>query len=177
MPTPISHFAVGYALGTWAQDAVPARRVCLVAAVCAALPDIDVLGSAFPAAHASLFVHRAITHSVGFAIVASLIATALFFRGNQWAAQRLRIGLILWLALLSHICLDGLSTYSTGVEFLAPFSQHRFRFPWTPLGNPSWSLGAQLSQEAVVVFLPAVFFAWLKLQLRRGQTTSGPAAA
>jgi len=63
---------------------------------------------------------------------------------------------ILGLALLSHACLDALSTYSLGVEFFAPFSQQRFPVLWTPLGVASGSLVGQLVQEAIVVLLPAL---------------------
>jgi inner membrane protein len=177
MPTPVSHLAVGFAVAAWAQPGVPSRRVCVIAAACAGLPDIDVLGAALPGVDASLFGHRAITHSLAFAILAAALATSLFFRSEQWAQSRLRIGLILGLASLSHGCLDALSTYSTGLEFFAPLSQQRFRFPWTPLGNPHWSLGAQLGQEAVFVFLPAVLLAWSAFKLRRGQVSPRPAAA
>jgi membrane-bound metal-dependent hydrolase YbcI (DUF457 family) len=92
--------------------------------------------------------------------------TFLFFRGPPWAEQRARIGLVLCLALLSHGCLDALSTYSFGVEFFAPFSPQRFRFPWTPLGDPSGTLAGQLVQELFVVFLPAVLLAWLAFRIR-----------
>lgn len=166
MPTPITHFAVGFAVAAWAQEGVPTRRVCLAAAVCAALPDIDVLASALHPTNASFLSHRAITHSLVFALVAAVIATSAAFRAGEWAGKRLRIGLVLALALLSHSCLDALSTYSAGVEFLAPFSQQRFRFAWTPLGNPAWSIGGQLLQDAVVVLLPAVLLGWLGLKIR-----------
>ena len=43
MPTPVSHAAVGFAVAAWAPGA-PTRRLCLVAAACAALPDIDAIG-------------------------------------------------------------------------------------------------------------------------------------
>jgi len=124
--------------------------VCLVAAACAALPDIDYFG--WPVAH------RAITHSLAFAVVGAVAATFIF-------------------ALLSHGCLDALSTYSFGIEFFAPFSQQRFRFPWTPLGDPTGELAGQLVQEAIVVLLPAVVLAWLAFRVRdraaSAQVTSG----
>ena len=83
-----------------------------------------------------------------------------------WTQQRARIALILGLALLSHACLDALSTYSYGVGFLAPFSHERYRFWWTPLGEPTGSLAGQLMQEAIVVLLPAVLLAWLGFKFR-----------
>jgi inner membrane protein len=158
VPTPISHAAVGFAIAAWTQQRPPTRRLCLVAAACAALPDIDFFG--WPVAH------RAITHSLAFAVVAAVAVTFIFFRGPPWAEQRARIGLVLWLALLSHGFLDALSTYSFGVEFFAPFSQQRFRFPWTPLGDPNGTLARQLVQELFVVFLPAVLLAWLAFRIR-----------
>lgn len=158
MPTPISHAAVGFAIAAWTQQRPPTRRVCLVGAACAALPDIDFFG--WP------FAHRAITHSLAFAIVGAAAATFIFFRGPPWTQQRARIALVLGLALLSHASLDALSTYSFGVEFFAPFSQQRFRFAWTPLGDPNGSLAGQLVQEAIVVFLPAVVLAWLAFRVR-----------
>ena len=157
MPTPITHAAVGYAIAAWTQPDAPTRRVCLIAAACAALPDVDVI---------TPFAHRGITHSLAFALVATLVTTVLFFRGNQWSAARGRIAAMLGLALLSHSCLDALSTYSYGVEFFAPFSLQRYRFAWTPLGDPSGSLVGQLMQEATFLLAPAVLVAWLGLRLR-----------
>ena len=148
---------VGYALGVWTQRGVPLRRVCIAAAACAALPDIDVLG-------APLIAHRGITHSIVFAISAALVVTAVFFRHEH---DQTRSALVLVLALLSHSCLDALSTYSYGVAFYAPFSEQRYRFAWTPLGDPSGRLARQLMQEALVVLLPALVLSWLGLRRRR----------
>jgi inner membrane protein len=132
----------------------------VVAAACAALPDIDALGWPLHISSASLFAHRAITHSLAFALTATLLATAIFFRGAQWTPSRARVAVVLGLALLSHGCLDALSSYSLGVEFFAPFSQERFRFLWTPLGVASGSLVGQLVQEAMVILLPALLLVW-----------------
>lgn len=126
---------------------------------------------------ASLFGHRAITHSLAFALIAAVAVTSVLFRSDEWAQRRTRVGLILGLALLSHSCLDALSTYSVGLEFLAPFSQERFRSAWTPLGNPNWGLGTQLAQEASFVLLPAMLAVWFGLKYRGRPLASKPAAA
>jgi inner membrane protein len=161
VPTPISHAAVGFAIAAWTQRATPSEggRVCAVAAACAALPDIDVIGWLLHLSDASLFSHRAITHSLAFALVTAAVAA--------WTQRSNRLFVILGLALLSHGFLDALSTYSVGIAFLAPFSMERFRFLWTPLGSPNGALAGQLVQEAVVVLLPAVVLAWLGLKVRR----------
>jgi len=172
LPTPVSHAAVGFAIAAWTQQAPPATRVCVAGAACAALPDIDVLWSPLHLAGTSPFAHRAITHSLAFALIGALVITAVFFRSER-REQRSRVALVLGLALLSHGCLDALSRYSLGIEFFAPFSAQRFRFPWTPLGDPT-GLTGQLIQEALVVFLPAVLIGWLGLRLRSRSVMTTP---
>ena len=159
VPTPLSHAAVGYALGVWAPRGLPVRREWLAAAACAALPDIDVLG-------APLVAHRGITHSLLFALVAAVVVAIVFFPRNG-SLSRSSVMIVLGLALLSHSCLDALSSYSFGVEFFAPFSDQRYRFLWTPLGDPGGRLSRQLLQEALVVLLPAVLLGWLGLKRHR----------
>jgi membrane-bound metal-dependent hydrolase YbcI (DUF457 family) len=161
VPTPISHATVGYALGIWTQRGLPARRVLIAAAACAALPDIDLLFSPF-------IEHRAITHSLLFAVVVALVVPMLLVpspgREGQW-----RIALVLGLAILSHSFLDALSRYSYGIEFFAPVSTQRYRFVWTPLGDSAGRLSRQLLQETVVVLLPALIAIWLGLRVKQAR--------
>jgi len=165
VPTPFSHAAVGFAIGAWTAPAPPSTRACVAAAACAALPDIDVLwSSGLP--HSSPFAHRALTHSVLFALCAALAVAAIFFRNERWQASPARMALVLGLALLSHSFLDALSSYSLGIAFFAPFSEHRFRFPWTPLGRPAGMIVSQLMLESLLVFLPAALIAWLGWRIR-----------
>jgi len=162
VPTPVSHATVGYALGIWTQRGAPVRRVCVAAAACAALPDIDVLFSPFVA-------HRAITHSLTFAVVIALLATGMLFPGIKWREGRRRVALVLGIAMLSHSTLDALSHYSYGIEFFAPFSAQRYRFLWTPLGDPEGRLSHQLLQEALVVLLPALVAVAVGLRVKRAR--------
>jgi inner membrane protein len=148
---------VGYALGVWSQRGIPVRRVCVAAAACAALPDIDILAS-------PLIAHRGITHSLLFALTAAALATVLFFRARgRW------IFVVLSVALLSHSILDAFSSYSVGLAFFAPFSDQRYRFVWTPLGDPAGRLSHQLLQEGLVVLVPALVAIWLGLRIRRAR--------
>ena len=148
---------MGYALGVWSQRGIPVRRVCVAAAACAALPDIDILAS-------PLIAHRGITHSLLFALTAAALATVLFFRARgRW------IFVVLSVALLSHSILDAFSSYSVGLAFFAPFSDQRYRFVWTPLGDPAGRLSHQLLQEGLVVLVPALVAIWLGLRIRRAR--------
>lgn len=62
-------------------------------------------------------------------------------------------------------------------EFFAPFSVHRYRFLWTPLGDRNGELVGQFYQEALFVLLPAVLASWLGLRLRRPGVRPRAAAA
>lgn len=161
MPTPISHAAVGYALGIWTQRGVPMRRVCLAAAVCAALPDIDLL-------FAPYIEHRAITHSLTFAFVIALLAPGIVLPGVTWR-EGWRLAAVLGIATLSHSFLDALSQYSYGIAFVAPFSDERYRFLWTPLGDPAGRLSRQLLQETLVVLFPALLLVWLGFRTKHSR--------
>jgi hypothetical protein len=95
--------------------------------------------------------------------VAAALATVLFFRDRQG------MFVLLLVALLTHSVLDGFSSYSVGLAFLAPFSPQRYRFLWTPLGDPAGRLPHQLLQEALVVLLPVALAIVLGLRTRRAQ--------
>ena len=111
-----------------------------------------------------LIAHRGITHSLLFAFTAAALATALFFRGRgRW------IFVVLTVALLSHGLLDACSRYSVGLAFFAPFSDQRYRFVWTPLGDPAGRLSYQFLQEGLVVLVPALLAIWLGLRIRRAR--------
>jgi len=176
VPTPISHAAVGLAIGAWTSPRPATVRVCVAAAACAALPDIDVLLWPLNLPDTSPFAHRALTHSLVFAVTAALAIAFLFFSDERWKASRTRIALVLVLALLSHSCLDALSTYSLGIGFFVPFSEQRYRFPWSPLGRPGGTIAGQLTQEALLVFLPAALIAWLGWRIRHRCAPAAPAA-
>ena len=135
------------------------RRVCLAAAACAALPDIDLLFFPF-------IEHRAITHSLMMVFVVAVLAPAIVLPDVKWRDGRWRIAAVLGIAILSHSSLDALSHYSEGIEFLAPFSEQRYRFFWTPLGDPADRLSRQLLQETLVVFIPALLLVWLGLRTK-----------
>lgn len=153
----------------------PSTRVCVAATACAVLPDIDVLWSpGLPVS--SPFAHRALTHSLLFALVAAIVVAFMLFSGDAWRPTRTRIAGTLLLALLSHSCLDMLSTYSYGIGVFVPFSEHRFRWPWTPLGRPTGTILSQLVEEGLVVFLPAMVIAWLGWRIRSRRAVPTAAA-
>lgn len=96
--------------------------------LCAALPDIDVLGYFWKIPYGSFWGHRGITHSLSFA--ALIAATGgLFFRRKSGAA----FAVYLFLRAASHDLLDALTSGGLGAAFFSPFKTTRYFFPWRPI--------------------------------------------
>lgn len=103
------------------------RAVLVWLAICAMLPDADVVAFWFGVPYDSLFGHRGITHSIPFALGVGLLAARLLGRRD--------LGTAAWFALAtaSHPLLDALTDGGRGVALLAPFSADRYFFPWRPI--------------------------------------------
>ena len=132
-------------------------RLPVACAVCAALPDIDLL---------YMPTHRTATHSVPVAILVTIVAVAVTGWVNpvrEWCASRsgsgsqtLVVGLAFGLAWSSHILLDWLGADANpplGVQAFWPFSDRWFFsgldiFPGTQRRNP-------LSMAAMLINLRA----------------------
>lgn len=132
MATVPTHAFVGLAV----TDLVAGRHATwplrIAGAVCAALPDLDVLLMRYAdVAYADPWGHRGITHGLAFAVGLGFLVTLLFFRRSL--PSFLRIGLALTLATASQGALDALTDGGLGVAFLAPFGHERYFFPWTPI--------------------------------------------
>jgi inner membrane protein len=128
--------------------------VYVAAAICAAMPDLDVISWPFHTPNSSLWSHRAFTHSLLFAVIAGAAAVWIGFRGAQWDGRRVRLWVVLALATATHGLLDACTSYSFGVELLAPFTKHRYRFPIPPFGTPVHRLVPAIAQEFCFVMLP-----------------------
>jgi inner membrane protein len=125
MPSPIGHALSGLALAwTVAPSGIPGvdRRLPLVAAALAALPDIDLLAPQ---------THRTVTHSAGAVIVVTIIAavvTRQVTRRGVWT-----IAAVCGAAYASHLLLDwlGVDHFAPyGIQALWPFSDAWYISGW-----------------------------------------------
>src|SRR5438034_780659 len=89
MPTVMSHAIAALALGPAFRRAGWPARVWWAAAICAAVPDADVLGVFAGVPLGSLLGHRGLTHSLAFAAALAAIVTPLLVapgtRRRLWA--------------------------------------------------------------------------------------------
>ena len=174
MPTIFSHALAGAALGTvFPLPARPARHL-VAGALCAVIPDADVVAFWFGMPWGHVLGHRGITHSLSFAAILAAVVVGSAFRGRTWEGRRGTVWLFLFLATASHGILDALTDGGPGVAFLAPFDDTRYFLPWQPLPVSPISLerffsarGRRvLEAEALWIGLPAVVLAAAGTALR-----------
>ena len=134
MPTIFSHAVVGAVASRFiAVPSVSPRRLAVWSALCALLPDLDVLGIPGVDLWNNAFAHRGLTHSLAFALLTGIVVATVLTR----PAHTRRVWLLLCAyfssVTLSHALLDMLTDGGPGVQLLAPFSDAEFFFPWRPI--------------------------------------------
>lgn len=160
------------------------HRIWAMAAVYAALPDLDAIGYWLGVPYDSLWGHRGITHSLTVALLLAGATAALGFHNSDPKMSRPRLGLFLFLVVASHGFLDAFTNGGLGIAFLAPFDGGRYFFPVHPIEvSPigirpfftarGWVI---IRSELVWVWLPAALLAALALGIRRlGARPAAPA--
>ncbi len=126
MPSPVGHAVAGLIVALASERPQPRAALApvpwtllLVCMVLAALPDLDYV---YPPSH------RGPTHSIGAAVIATLIAAAV----TRWTTGRTswRIAAVCGLAYFSHVVMDWLGedpTPTPGVKALWPFTDQLFK--------------------------------------------------
>lgn len=161
MPSPLGHALGGAAIGLLASRRAP-RPFLLAAsfALIACLPDLDLFTRQ----------HSGMTHSIGFAALAALIAGL--------AQRDKRFALAAAAAYASHILFDWLGEDTApplGVMALWPFSTEYFMAPFTPLPPVSrryWMPGFWTHTVKVALFELTVFGVLAALAWTRHRTRS-----
>ena len=128
MPSAIAHAAPALALiPAFANRATPAR-LWIAGALCAAAPDLDVIGFAFGIPYGHWLGHRGVTHGIPFAAALAAAVAWVWFR-----PLRVRAWLYLFFATASHGALDALTNGGLGVALLSPFDTTRYFAPFRPI--------------------------------------------
>jgi inner membrane protein len=142
------------------------------------LPDIDVIGFSFGIQYGDMFGHRGFTHSLFFALLAGGLAAWQIPNPNSQTPNPNRVAMFLWFTAvtLSHGVLDAMTNGGRGIAFFAPFSNHRYFFPWrpiqvSPIGAGFFSLRGLnvLASEARWNWVPSAIIA-LSARMFRGPT-------
>lgn len=158
MPSSVAHGLAAAALGAALYPFEP-RRLYTVAAAGAILLDVDAVGRPFGRGDVAwLGGHRALTHSLPFAVALAVVAVATTCRGPRWQGRRRGAWTYFALAFALHGALDALTTYGEGVMFLAPLSAWRYKAAWQPFHG--------ILPEIGIIWVPALCILWYRRRVR-----------
>ena len=179
MPTVFTHAAAAISLGTLFATPPARLRVSAVAALCAVVPDADVVAFRFGIPYDHVLGHRGLTHSLAFALALGGVAAWLV----RWpAVPAWRRWAFFSAATASHGLLDAMTDGGLGIAFLAPFSGARYFLPWRPIAVSPISIHGFLSARGLAVMASELRWVWapafvlavcgLVLRRRIGRSTS-----
>lgn len=169
MPSSIGHALVARVIGGAILSEQTPRSLWVTGIIAAVIPDIDAIGRPVGLGDLeALGGHRALTHSIPFAVVAGLVlATMARAMCKRHPPPWARLALFYSLALASHGILDLFATYGSGVCLWCPLSKTRY------VG--SWRILSPLS-ELWYLWAPSVLLAWLIHKYRQKASRAAPTA-
>jgi inner membrane protein len=175
MASAFSHAIAAAAIGMATVTGPLRVRLWVLGAVCAVVPDLDVVHRAFGIPYSHVLGHRGLSHSLLAAAALACLMTGLVRRRWPASASAPRLWVLFFLTTASHGVLDAMTTGGLGVAFFAPFSTARYFLPWrpivvSPLSIPEffseWGMRVMWS-ELAWVWLPSAAVALAALALRR----------
>ena len=158
MPSAFSHAVAALAVGTAFFGRRAPARVWTLGAVCAALPDVDVIGFKFGIHYGDLLGHRGLTHSLAFAAVLAGLVLPLARTSEGPSAARLWT--FLFVATASHGFLDAFTNGGLGVAFFSPFNPTRYFFPFRPIVVSPIAIGRFFSGRGLDVLRSELVWVW-----------------
>jgi inner membrane protein len=161
MPSVFSHAIAAAALGAVMAASPPRRVVWSVGALCAVLPDLDVLTMPLGVPWGHVLSHRGLSHSLPFAAGLALVVAAIVSRWLPADPGRLRLWAFFFAATASHGLLDAMTSGGPGIAFFAPFSDARYFFPWRPIVVSPLGISAFFSRWGLEVMASELVWLWL----------------
>ena len=162
MPTIFSHSLAAVALGSAYPERKLPPRFWVLAALCAALPDVDVLGFTLGLSRDDVLSHRGFTHSLFFAAgIGFLIVVAFFSNWEKFSKRWWTLIAFFFIVTASHGVLDAMTNGGRGIAFFAPFSDTRYFFPWRPIEVSPLGLDRFLSGRGLEVMISEFKWIWI----------------
>jgi inner membrane protein len=146
----VTHITLGACVGELVLGKKLGKQALLWGAAAQSLPDIDSAAALFVSPDQALLIHRGVTHSFFFSIVAGL-ALAFFARRihQKVYLQFVTLALFFCLQLLLHDLLDTCNAYGTGL--FEPFSHQRFSVNLLYVADPLFTIGLFVASIILVV--------------------------
>ncbi|MEH0155071.1 metal-dependent hydrolase [Limibacter armeniacum] len=179
MASAFGHALTAIAIGKGYPKKMITWKFWFLGAICAIIPDADVITFKFGIPYESFWGHRGFSHSFLFALLLGILVTVIFYRKKlkNWQS----IGYILYFSLCtaSHSILDAMTTGGLGVAFFSPWDNTRYFFPWRPIKvSPigvenffsEWGVKVILS-ELIWIGIPCLTYIFLMAILKRNNTS------
>lgn len=162
MATIVSHSIAALALGKVLPLDRKRAMFWVLTAICAALPDVDVIGFSFGIRYRDMLGHRGLTHSLPFALVVGCLVALLVFREVKILSPAWwKLFTYFFVVIASHGVLDAMTNGGLGVAFFAPFSNARYFFPWRPIEVSPLGLEPFLSGRGLQVIVSEIEWIWI----------------
>lgn len=158
-----THFALGICTTEVLRKSSGGKKILFWGAFVQCLPDIDTIPAVFMPLDRSLMVHRGITHSLFFALIAALILSLIIFKAfKKEQMSFFFMFLFVFFQLALHDLLDVCNAYGTGL--LEPFSRDRFSVNLLYVADPIFSIGLVIAAFVLLlrrnIYLHSVKWAW-----------------
>lgn len=135
----VTHVVLGACIGEAMLGKKLGRKAMLWGALAQSLPDIDFLASIWLKTTDDLLAHRGITHSLFFALLASLLLATIAERWHRPHNIPYKRYFLFFLAeLLTHLFIDSFNAYT--IALFAPFSYQRFTFNTIFVADPLFTI-------------------------------------
>jgi inner membrane protein len=162
LATILSHSIAALAVGKVVPWRPKGTIFWLLTAICAALPDIDVVGFGFGIRYRDMLGHRGLTHSLPFALIVGCLAALIAFgKVKIFSPAWWKLSAYFFVIIASHGVLDAMTNGGLGVAFFAPFSNGRYFFPWRPIEVSPIGLEPFLSERGLQVILSEIKWIWI----------------
>ena len=135
----VTQVALGAAVGEAVLGRKVGKKAAVWGAVAGTIPDLDVVVAPFVSQTAQLGIHRGITHSVVFAVVAGIgMGRLLFALHRQSRATWREWSLLAFLGFFTHALLDCFTMY--GTQLFSPFSTYPVAFSTIFIIDPLYTV-------------------------------------
>jgi len=161
MPSVFSHAIAAVAIGGVVVGGPSRLTIWGLGAICAVVPDLDVISFHFGLPYGHMLGHRGLSHSLPFAAVLALIVTMFLRRIGTASPSAARLWAFFFLAAASHGVLDAMTDGGLGVAFFAPFSDTRYFFPRRPIVVSPIGVGEFFGPRGLRVIWSELGWVWL----------------
>ncbi|MDR2869294.1 MAG: metal-dependent hydrolase [Deferribacteraceae bacterium] len=158
MPTIITHAAAPLIMGLGLRPRYISRQLLIFCVICAVLPDFDVIGFKLGVAYGDAFGHRGASHSLAAALACGIAG---FILRKQLKAGTMMAIILPFLAVLSHIITDMLTSGGLGVAMFWPFDSARHFLPVQPIRVSPFDPRHLLNMRGVMVAVTEFLYVWL----------------